>query len=147
MENIKNKGKIILLALVCFVTLANAQTHEAELAAADSSRFSVNGKEGWQVFNSYVAVKPSNSDSAEINLIVQHANNMDFKQEQLIGTIKYVPLQPKNTQVIFFKSMLDNNSLKIRIEPDGQCWLSVLGNNPLITNHLIIALKIFYGLE
>jgi hypothetical protein len=137
--------KPILLATIIFLTGAGelrAQNNAAALAAADSSRFSINNNGGWQLYNSYVNLyKP---DSVQLELIVQHANNINWTQEQYVGKIKYGPLQPNNGQSIPFNLL--NDGYMLRIEANGKCYLRFVSGILPQANPFIIPLKVFYKL-
>ncbi len=122
--------------------VAFSQNDAAALAAADTSRFSPNGTEGWQLFNSYVA--PTSHDSATLELIIRHANNIDTAKEQLVGAIKDLSLIPSQEQSISFNLLTDNYIL--RINTDGRCYLRFVNGDVPPNDPFVIPLKIFYKL-
>ena len=103
------KNKIIktlfFFALVEFIIINQsfAQNNAAALAAADTTGFSVDLGGGWQIFNSYV--NQYHTDSAVIELIVQHNNNINWYQPQYVGKIKENTLKPNTDQNILFNIM------------------------------------------
>jgi len=122
--------------------IAFSQNDSAALAAADTSRFSPNGDEGWQLYNSYVA--PVSGDSATLELILQHANNIDTTMEQFVGVIKDVLLIPSQEQVISFNLLINNYLL--RIDTVGRCYIRFLNGDVPPDDPFVIPLKIFYKL-
>lgn len=128
---------VILLAAggQCF-----AQTDSAAIATADSSRFSVNEPGGWQLFNSYA--QKYNTDSVQLELIIQHSNNIDWAQEQFIGTIKYTPLLPGIGQSIPFSLL--NDGYIIRIDTAGDCFLKLITSVLPDKDIVVVPLKVFY---
>jgi hypothetical protein len=113
--------KIYLLLVIVFFSFneMSAQNHSRALATADTTNFSVNQRNGWQLFNSYVA--PVRADSVIIELIVQHDRTIDWKQEHLVGRIKPTNLLPKNSQTLPFNLIYD--TYQLRVEPNGKCYL------------------------
>lgn len=119
----KYKNSLLILSLVvagCMLSRpAHAQDHTAAIAAADTAHFSVNKAEGWQLFNSYMAARTG--DSVLLELILQHAHTIDWKQEQLVGKIKTGSFQPKTDRAIPF--LLAGSSYALRIDKNGKCYL------------------------
>jgi hypothetical protein len=117
------KGIIRIIFFNILLTIAGsktfAQDNSAALAAADTTNFSVNGINGWQLFNSYVA--NYGADSVHLEIIVQHANNLNWGQEQYVGKIKPVALIPAQDQIVSFSLL--TNQYRLRIDPEGKCYL------------------------
>ncbi len=132
---------MIMLCLVLHNNLY-AQDHSKALAAADTSRFSPNKKDSWQLFNSFVS--NYQKDSAQVELILQHDGTIDWKQEQLVGKIKYQPLQPSAAQTLPFKLL--NESYSLRIDDKGKCYLKFINGFIPTANPFIIPLKVNYKL-
>ncbi|MCX6207170.1 MAG: hypothetical protein NTZ19_13080 [Bacteroidetes bacterium] len=130
--------------ILCFALPQNvqAQDHSKAIAAADSSRFSPNKKDGWQLFNSFVS--KYQKDSAQVELILQHDGTIDWKQEQLVGKIKFQPLQPGSTQSLPFKLL--NETYSLRIDDKGKCYLKFVNGIMPSANPFIIPLKVNYKL-
>ena len=75
----------LFFVIMTFLTVPSlkaqdAQEDSAALAAADTTHFSINHSNNWHLFNSYVA--PYQSDSAQLELIIMHANTLAWEQEQ-----------------------------------------------------------------
>jgi hypothetical protein len=121
---------------------AFAQNNAAALAAADSSRFSINTNGGWQLYNSYVS--QYKTDSVQLELIVQHTNNINWNQEQYVGKVKYGPLQPHSGQMLSFNLLADKYVL--RVEPNGKCYVRFVSGILPATNPFILPLKVYYKL-
>lgn len=119
-----------------------SQTTAAALAAADSTRFSVDLSGGWLLFNSYVSLY--HTDSVQIELIVQHNNNVNWYTQQYVGKIKYNPLKPGVEQSLSFKII--NNIYKLTIKSNGKCFVNFVSGIPPSGNPVIIPLKVFYKL-
>jgi len=130
--------------IICFLIPKNvhAQDHSKAIAAADSSRFSPNKKEGWQLFNSFI--NSFQKDSAQLELILQHDGTIDWKQEQLVGKIKSQALQPNTTQTLPFKLL--NESYALRIDNKGKCYLKFVNGFVPTANPFIIPLIVNYKL-
>jgi hypothetical protein len=136
---------ITVLAIIYFssVNVVFAQDDSAALAAADTSRFSPNATDGWQLFNSYVHSYAS--DSATLELVIQHANNIDWTAEQYVGQISYQPLHPPNGQNIPF--IFAANNYVLRIDNTGKCYLKLTDGALPADDPFVIPLKIFYLLQ
>jgi hypothetical protein len=119
-----------------------AQNHAAAFAAADSTRFSVNNNGGWDLFNSYVA--PYKTDSAQIELIVQHANTVNWAQEQYVGKIKHGPLKPGSNQNINVN--IFGGGYMLRIEINGKCYLRFVNGTLPAANPAVFMVKAYYKL-
>lgn len=136
------KKMILILSILLGLTITiRAQSIITVLANADSSRFSPNKKDGWQLYNSYVARYLA--DSAQLEVIIQKSSIVNWKVEQFIGRIKYLGLVPRQAQILRFN--LINDVYQIRIESDGKCFLSFkAGSEPPST--AVIPVKVFYKL-
>lgn len=128
--------------LFIFTGTAAAQNNAAAIAAADTSRFSVNAEGGWQLFNSYV--ESYKADSAQLELIVQHSN-INLAQEQYLGRIKDAALRPSTAQNLAFSLLSDNYTL--RVDADGKCYLRWLtAPAAAAEGPVILPLKVYYKL-
>jgi hypothetical protein len=119
-----------------------SQNNTAAFAAADSSNFSVNSQEDWQLYNSYLS--DYKTDSVQMELIVQHDNNINWSVDQYIGIIKYAPLLPQTDQSIQFNLLSDGYIL--RIETTGKCYLHFLAGYLPSANPVVIPIKVYYSL-
>jgi hypothetical protein len=127
---------------VMFLQSVKAQDHSKAYAAADTSRFSVNSKDGWKLFNSYVA--GYKKDSATLELIIEHTNNINWTKEQYVGKIKYQPFHPAKEQIVSFGLL--TNEYVMRIENTGKCYLRLKNGALPSANPFIFPLKLFYKL-
>jgi hypothetical protein len=140
------KNKVIpsvflyIILLLANSTTAAAQNHAAALAAADSSRFSINNNGGWQLFNAYIG--QYKTDSAQMELIVQRPNNVNWSQERYVGKIKYGPLKPASNQNIGVNWAGGN--YVVRMEPNGKCWLRFINGSLPAVNPAVFLLKVYY---
>lgn len=137
-----SKKILLILSLVQTCFLLNAQNYQKALDAADITNFSVNGKGGWQLYNS--CLTPIGKDSVLIELILQHDINIDWESEHEVGKIKTNSFLPKNDQDVYFK--LIENRYKLRIEQSGKCFLTVLDALPDNANPAIIPVRVKYKL-
>ena len=126
------------LMVLCFNYLT-AQTDAAALAAADTTNFSVNHLDGWQLYNSFIASK---FDSVQVEIIASHVNNFTWTQEQYVGKIRNVALIPQSTQIVFFN--LIATRYLFRINSDGKCYLSLKSGTPLEGQLAVIPIKVNY---
>jgi hypothetical protein len=142
-QKISYRPILILFTIFSIISsVAKSQNNSIAFAAADSSKFSPNLKDGWQLFNSYVSTYKK--DSATLELIIQHTNNINWTKEQFIGKIKYPALLPKAEQVAFFT--LISNKYRIRIETTGRCYLNFIAGAIPTGEPVILPLTIFYKL-
>lgn len=135
---------IILIVLFTLCETISAQvTKENTLvkATADSSNFIINLKSGWQQYGS--AVRAINSDSILVETIIQHSKiDIDWTQEQLIGQIKLSKMRPLDTRLFSFN--LISSIYKIRVEPNGKCYLWLDYGELPEGDLVILPLKIVY---
>lgn len=124
------------------VVKSYSQNNAAAFAAADSSRFSINNNGGWQLYNSYLnKYKP---DSVQVEIIIQHNNNINWQQEQYIGKIKFADLKPTLTQKLPF-SLLDDNYI-LSIDNNGKCYLKWVSGNLPAASPVVVPIKAYYKL-
>lgn len=129
----------VLIFIQCGFAL-RAQDHNKAISAADSTNFSVNKKENWQLYNSYLSF--IEKDSVMIELILQHDTNINWEEEHEVGKIKTNSFLPKSEQTVYFK--LIENKYQLRIEKNGKCFLTVLDALPNDTNPVIIPVRVKY---
>ncbi len=144
MKNKKITGLIIFFTIMLMVVVDKsfAQDHSAAMDKADTVNFSVNKSDGWQLFNSYVS--PYKTDSAQLELIVQHNNNINWSVDQYVGKIKESSLRPQTTRLVSFKLL--NSVYRMKIETSGKCQLSFVSGSLPPGNPIIIPLKVYYKL-
>lgn len=136
--------KRLLAAMLCsvFACGVQAQANAVTIAHADTSHFSPNRADGWQLLNSYIA--PLGKDSAQIELILQHPNNINWSQLQLVGAIKSSSLEPSGAvDGAFF--ILDNQ-YQLKIAPTGKCYLKLLNGGAPADSLAVIPLRVIYKL-
>jgi hypothetical protein len=133
--------------IICFVMLIGpissrtlAQDYSSAIAAADTSSFSVNHNDGWELFNSYVA--PYRADSVQLEIIVKHSSSIDWRQEHYVGKVKTAGLIPTAGQTLFFNLTVTNYSL--RIDGTGKCYLRLVSGELPRGEPVIIPVKVFY---
>jgi len=124
------------------VSQSYSQNNAAAFAAADSTRFSVDLNGGWQLFNSYV--NEYHTDSAQIELIVQHNNNVNWYQQQYVGKIKYDPLKPSVDQNILFHIL--SNNYRLIIKKNGKCYIYFVSGILPASSPVVIPAKAYYKL-
>lgn len=137
---IMHKIYLLLVIVLSSFNEMSAQNHSRALATADTTNFSV--RNGWQLFNSYVA--PVKTDSVIIELIVQHDRTIDWKQEHLVGRIKPANLLPKNSQTLPFNLIYD--TYQLRVEPDGRCYLRLASGSLPDGDPVIVPVRAVYKL-
>ncbi len=111
---------LVSIAIILASNHLKAQNYQAAIAAADTSRFSVNKAGGWQLFNSHVNNVSMDSVCAEV--VLQHSNNINWQQLQLVGKIKFIDALPKVNKVMPFRLL--NNGYLFQVQTDGSCYLS-----------------------
>jgi len=136
--------KIYLLLVIVLFSFneMSAQNHSRALATADTTNFSVNQRNGWQLFNSYVT--PVKTDSVIVEIIVQHDRIIDWTQEQLVGRIKSTSMLPKTSQTVSFN--LIENVYQLRVEPNGQCYLRLATGTLPDGDPVIVPVRAVYKL-
>ncbi len=134
--------KIIVAGIIILSTVmtSTAQDNSAALAAADSSHFSVNYVDGWQLFNSYVAAYAA--DSVQLEIIIQHNNTIDWTQEQYVGKVKTASFVPHVAQSLSFN--LITAYYILRIDTQGKCYLRLSSGAAPAVNPAIIPVNVIY---
>lgn len=123
----------------CFAILNSyGQDNAAAIAAADTTNFSVYNEGGWQLYNSYVAAL--GADSVQLEIIVQHNNNVNWNDEHLVGKIKPEAFLPSATRSVLFD--LVTVVYQIRIDTEGRCYISVASGLPPDQDPFIIPVKV-----
>ncbi|MES2645571.1 MAG: hypothetical protein V4717_01755 [Bacteroidota bacterium] len=98
----------------------------------------------WKVLNSNVALNTTR-DSVEFELIVVNDNQaLDWKNEQYLGKLKQGKFFSKNERVYTFFLLTEMYAFKM--EPDGDCYLSLKKGNPPSGSPTIIPIVISYKL-
>ena len=137
-------NKIIYFTLLLFFCSASekgsAQNNAAAIAHADTTGFSCNGNGGWQLYNSYVAAK--GADSVQVEIILQHSNNIALTMEQYVGKIKLSALRPAAERTAFF--YITGNRYYLRVNNDGKCYLRFMSGALPGGEPLILPVKITY---
>jgi len=143
----KTSGLLITLLFVLFqsITIKTlGQFDKAKaIAAADTSNFSVNKSDGWQLYNSYVAAY--GSDSVQLELILLKEGSVNWKEEQYVGKIKQGNFYPKTNQTISYK--LTYQKYEVRVEKNGDCYFKLTSDNPLSNDGITIPLIVKYYRE
>jgi hypothetical protein len=131
---------LLLLAMLAFQNISFAQSDSAVLAAADTSRFSVNVGEGWLLYNSYVS--EHGTDSVELEVIVRHDNNVSWNEEHYVGKIKFEALIPLTNQTIYFNLLSDQ--FAVRLDTTGRCYLKFVSGAVPSANPVVIPIRLTY---
>lgn len=130
---------MICVLLLGSVFISYSQDHTAAMAKADTTGFSTNKTDGWKIFNSYAAAY---KDSVQLEIILQHNNTINWKEEQMVGKIKTTGLIPPKEQVAVFNLMMTNYSL--RIDTKGKCYLTLTSGPVPQEDPVIIPVRVFY---
>ncbi len=119
--NLFNLKKYLLFILICISAPAvgTAQNNLQALAMADTTRFSVNQSGGWELYNSWI--NPVGADSIRIELILQHANNINWNEFQYVGSLRQLAFAPTLSRTA--ELILVQRSFLLRLDPDGKCYL------------------------
>jgi hypothetical protein len=139
--NIDLRTAVVLLIMV-LATSSNsyAQDDSAALAAADTSRFSINSSDGWLLYNS--SVYEHGADSVQLALIIRHENNIAWTEEHYIGKIKYGALKPKTSQTLLYYLISDQFSL--RVDENGKCYFRLVSGNAPTADPTVIPIIVYY---
>src|ERR1051325_6762194 len=89
---------VISMLTVVVTPKSLAQNNSVVMSLADTTNFSVNSAGGWQLLNSFVAAY--GTDSVQLEILAQHANNIKWSQEQYVGKVKTVALIPLREQIV-----------------------------------------------
>jgi len=138
-----------LLAFILFslgiVTAQNSSIIVAKAfdkASIDSSYIAVNKRAGWKFLISHLTL--IKTDSVLIEMVLKNNFTLDLKQEQLVGRIKSESMLPKTSQTSSFN--VTGLQYKLRIEPDGKCYLLLTTGSLIIGDPIIIPVRAMYKL-
>ncbi|MDP4269359.1 MAG: hypothetical protein Q8909_04450 [Bacteroidota bacterium] len=139
----KMKTKIYIAAITLLVCVGGfAQTKSEVLAkgTADSTRFAINKKAGWQQYASYLT--PVAPDSVMLETVLQHDKTIDWTQEQYIGKIKAAVMMPKASRTASFNLL--SNTYQLRVEPNGKCYLQLTSGSLPDGDPAIVPVRVVY---
>jgi uncharacterized membrane protein YkvI len=134
----------VLLIQLFMSVVTCAQDFSQLMSQADTVNFSVQKQSNWKLLSSYVALNATN-DSVQFELIVFNDNQtIDWKNEQYLGKLKQGKFFSKFERVSTF--FLLSEMYQLKIERDGDCYLSLKKGNPLFGSPTIIPIVIIYKL-
>lgn len=126
--------------VILVITKTSAQTNAAALAAADTTAFSVNKQENWRLYNSYAA--PVTADSVQLEVIVEHDDNINWSVSSYIGKIKNAAFYPAQDITIEFN--LTSTVLEIKVDKNGKCYIRIVSGSLPPGNMKVVPVKIIY---
>lgn len=149
-----NKG-FLFTGLVALVVIGTGFTYPSPArstyvlypAPGDTASFSANAAGNWSLLSSYL--DQESADSVDLELILQQSSAVNWRSEQLIGTITNTSFLPAKSQRLTYYLLVDNE-WSIRITTSGQCFLSQLKGAPLPVSSLpdspfILPIKLRYA--
>lgn len=135
---------LINFFLILLVLDSSAQNNiDRALANADTSNFSVNKQDGWQIYNSYVSAV--GKDSMQLEAIIQHDAKLDWKNSMYIGKIKSGSLKPQTAKLAQFS--LINTVFEVAVKTDGACYLRLISGNLPPGDPIVIPVKILFKMR
>jgi len=87
---------------------------------ADTTSFTPNTTEGWNILSSYL--NQETPDSVEFELILLQNNSINWSAEQFIGKITNQTFIPRKIQKLTYDLFI-NNTWSVRVNTNGQCFL------------------------
>ncbi len=135
---------LMVFILILFVGRVPALSQNDALAAADTSYFSVNHSGGWLLYNSRAHVNES-SDSAELEIIIQHDITINLQEYQFVGTIKGGAFRPVSSQLVTLD--LITHSYVVRIDSDGRCYVKLQSGILPPGNAVVIPVQVTYRIK
>ncbi len=139
-----NRSIVIFAVASCLLfvtsTIAAQDDDSLALANADTSHFFVNHADGWELFNSYAAY--STADTVQFEIIVRHASNVNWAEEQYLGRIRDTALVPRSMRLIECKMM--QLVYELRIDEYGRCYLRLLEGHQPLTKLVTVPLQVLY---
>lgn len=136
------KSILFFWILIIGLTLnrVNAQSDSLAIANADTTHFSANTTDGWQLFNSYLI--EVGTDSIQLEIIVRHENNITWFNEHRIGRIKTEMMLPVQEQRINYKLM--HNTYGVRIDTSGNVFIRLVSGGIDAVPKTVIPFKVIY---
>ncbi len=115
--------------------------HTTQVSNIDSVPLSPNAKKGWTIFSYYL--HQETSDSVEFELILKHNNDINWANEQWIGTITSSSYIPVKEQFLTYY-LLPGNSWNMHIKTDGKCYFNFIKGSLPPGDSIIIPIKVKY---
>lgn len=131
---------VFLSAIFYLNVSAQDQQHSEVLAAVDSTNFSINRDENWELYKA--AFTPLVNDTVLLEMIVEHDRFLEWENEQLIGKIKEKDYVPYTEQSVDFKLLTD--SYNLRIDLDGKCYLRLVEGEIPPSDPVFIPIRLYY---
>jgi hypothetical protein len=124
----RNQRNFAVLTFAWFSLLVGREANQQETVrfasavVVDSLPFAANQPEGWSAISSYAT--KLGEDSVRLEVLIQHANNISWADEHLIGAISDSLYRPTVSQLVDY-TLLSNSKWKLRITPDGGAYLQL----------------------
>lgn len=131
---------VSILIITGFVPSRKTQ-HTLRMANTDSVSFSPNSDDGWSTLSYYLHQEVD--DSVDFELVIQHANNINWGEEQWIGTLSGANYIPVSEQYAAY-SLLPGDNWNMHITADGKCFLNLIEGSLPPGDPIIIPLKVRY---
>lgn len=113
----------------------------SQISFTDSASFEPNTAGGWTSYSYYFNKTTANKIVFEV--ILKHSNNIDWAKEQWIGTISGTGYIPNSDRKLNYK-LLQNNIWKVRIAPDGKCFVNIHQGILPQKESFVIPIKVTY---
>lgn len=109
-------------------------------SAVASTVFVPNVAAGWSVYSFYLHA--NGADSVDFEVVLQHADDINWYQEHWIGTLQGRLSPAKEQKLIFY--LLPFDKWNIRIAPDGRCFLNIKDGNIPLQDQVVVPVKVRY---
>lgn len=143
------KNKLVLNAVLTILVMLSALSatfaqsdndRNKALASADTSYFSVNKKEGWQLYNSYASNVVA--DSTQLEVILQHDAGINWQNSNYIGKLKGTAFKPQTTRLAQFTWI--TTVFEVQINTDGNCYMRLVSGPLPQGNPVVIPVRMVY---
>jgi hypothetical protein len=151
MKNNKHKILFLPVACICFMLVAFNDKPVDETGKKINLRidntatvvasFTPNTAGGFSVLSSYLNQRTT--DSVQFELLLQQTNTVNWPRELLIGTITNAAFLPRQQQTVIFY-LTYNNKWRVRILPNGNCFLKLTDGPPPTGNPVVLPFKVRY---
>jgi hypothetical protein len=97
---------------------------------------------GWSFFGEPY-LKKINSDSIAVELVLIHANNLQWDQEQLVGYLGMASVKPFAERKSKFY-LLNDNIWLVRVASNGQIYVKQLKGEPPAADPAVLPIKAYF---
>jgi hypothetical protein len=118
----------------------SAQSNNSAIAAADTTFFSINRDDTWQIYNSCASSSPL--DTVKLEIIIQHDGPLNWQSSNYIGRIKNQNFWPFSLRTC--KVDLLTMIFEVTVDSAGRCYLRLVSGNPPSREQVVVPVTVSF---